>query len=140
MPVRPAPPRSRTPRKTASSAPAARRRTPPPPRAAGKTEAQPSKPLTATQKRYLRGLAHDLKPVILVGQKGITDTLLAELEGALSHHELIKVRLADDDRDARTEAIERILERTGAEQVQSIGKTATFYKRNPERAQFALPR
>ena len=62
--------------------------------------AAPAVPLNANQKRYLRGCAHDLKPVILVGQKGITDALLKELDLALAHHELVKVRLADDDRDS----------------------------------------
>jgi RNA-binding protein len=96
--------------------------------------------LTATQKRYLRGLAHDLKPVILIGQKGVTAALLKEFAGALEHHELIKVKLADDDRESRAEAIDRLREDSGAELVQTIGKTACFYKRNPDRTQFTLPR
>ena len=105
-----------------------------------RTPEAPPKPLTASQKRYLRSLAHALKAVILVGQKGITPALLQEFAGALDHHELIKVKLADDDREARVAAIEQIREHSGAELVQSIGKVACFYKRNPERAQFTLPR
>jgi RNA-binding protein len=96
--------------------------------------------LTATQKRYLRGFAHDLKPVILIGQKGVTAALLKEFAGALEHHELIKVKLADDDRESRAEAIDQLREHSDAELVQTIGKTACFYKRNPDRAQFTLPR
>ena len=96
--------------------------------------------MTASQKRYLRGLAHDLKAVILVGQKGVTPALLGELEAALAFHELIKVRLADDDRESRAASIEQIRASSGAEIVQTIGKTACFYRRNPERAQFTLPR
>lgn len=96
--------------------------------------------LSASQKRHLRSFAHDLKPVILVGQKGITPSLLAELDGALAHHELIKVKLAGDDRDERAQAIDTILTHSGAELVQAIGKTATFFRRNPERNQFTLPK
>lgn len=97
-------------------------------------------PLPASQKRHLRGFAHDLKPVILVGQKGITPALLAEFDGALAHHELVKVRLADDERESRAASIEAIRAHSGAELVQTIGKTACFYKRNPERSQYALPK
>jgi RNA-binding protein len=97
-------------------------------------------PLTTSQKRYLRGLAHDLKPVILVGQKGVTPSLLAELDAALSFHELIKVKLADDDRESRRESIEQIRTSSSAEVIQTIGKVACFYRRNPDRAQFSLPR
>ena len=64
------------------------------------------------QKRYLRGLAHDLKPVLLVGAKGITDNLVAEADGALAHHELVKVRVVADDRELRDEWIAE-LGRTG---------------------------
>jgi RNA-binding protein len=96
--------------------------------------------LSASQKRYLRSFAHDLKPVILVGQKGITPALLAEFDGTLAHHELVKVKLADDDRDERAQSIEAMRAHTGAEVVQAIGKTATFFRRNPERNQFTLPR
>lgn len=102
--------------------------------------AAPAAPLNANQKRYLRSLAHDLKPVILVGQKGVTDAVLKELEIALAHHELLKVRLADDDRDARAQSIERIASEARAEIVQTIGRIACFYRRNPDRAQFALPK
>ncbi|MEP7044582.1 MAG: ribosome assembly RNA-binding protein YhbY [Dokdonella sp.] len=98
------------------------------------------RPLTLSQKRYLRGLAHDLKAVILVGQKGVTPALLQEFAAALTHHELIKVKLADDDREARAASIATIREHSSAELVQTIGKVACFYKRNPDKAQFTLPK
>ena len=112
------------------------------PRPAEPVRAEPAKarPLTASQKRHLRGFTHDLKPVILVGQKGVTAALLAELDGALDHHELVKVKLADDDRESRATSIERIREHSGAEVVQTIGKTASFFKRNPDRNQYPLPK
>ena len=96
--------------------------------------------LTASQKRYLRGLAHALKPVIQVGNKGISDSLIAEFSGALEHHELIKVRLGGDDRSERAGQIERLAGQSGAELIQSIGKVATFYRRNEEAPKLALPK
>lgn len=95
--------------------------------------------LTASQKRYLRSFAHELRPVILVGQKGVTEAVLAEFEGALAHHELVKVKLATE-REQRATLIEAMRAHAGADVVQAIGKTACFYRRNPERNQFTLPR
>ena len=142
MPARKAPskPASRRPAaKTARAWPAA----PPPrkkPRSVREAAATPPAPLNANQKRYLRSHAHDLKPVILVGQKGVTDALLKELDLALAHHELVKVRLADDVRESRAQSIEKIGSEAKAEVVQTIGRIACFYRRNPERAQFTLPK
>ena len=95
--------------------------------------------LKPTQKRYLRGLAHALKPVILVGNKGITQALVAEFSQALDHHELIKVRLTGDDRDERAEQIDELAKASGADLVQNIGKVACFYRRNAEQPKIALP-
>jgi len=136
--ARPEPAKSRSAR-DAAAAPRVRAEKP---RASEPVRAEPAKarPLTASQKRHLRGFTHDLKPVILVGQKGVTAALLAELDGALDHHELVKVKLADDDRESRAASIERIREHSGAELVQTIGKTASFFKRNPDRNQYPLPK
>ena len=100
----------------------------------------PFMPLSTSQKRYLRGLAHDLAPVILVGQKGITPTLIAEFDGALAHHELVKVKLPGADREDRADAIEALGEATKAELVQSIGRVACFWRRNPKQLKIDLPR
>jgi RNA-binding protein len=96
--------------------------------------------LSLHQKRYLRGLAHALDPVILVGQKGVTPSLVKELDGALAHHELVKVKLADADRDDRADSIELLREGTKAELVQTIGRIACFYRLNPEQTKIELPR
>jgi RNA-binding protein len=96
--------------------------------------------LSSHQKRYLRGLAHALDPVILVGQKGVTPSLVKELDGALAHHELVKVKLADADRDDRADSIELLREGTKAELVQTIGRIACFYRLNPEQTKIELPR
>lgn len=96
--------------------------------------------LKPSQKRYLRGLAHALKPVIQVGNKGLTPALVAEFSSALEHHELIKVRLAGDDRDARADQIAELRKAGAAELIQNIGKVATFFRRNDEAPRIALPK
>ena len=97
-------------------------------------------PLTPSQKRHLRGLAHALKPVILVGSKGVSDAVVSEFQQALEHHELIKVRLSGEGRDVRAGQIERLARAGDAELIQSIGKVATFYRRNDESPKLALPK
>ena len=97
-------------------------------------------PLTKTQLRFLRGLAHDLKPIISVGAKGMSDALLAELDGALEHHELVKVKIAAEDRDGRDDLAESLATRTGAETVQRIGHTVTLYRKSSEKPKIELPR
>ena len=95
-------------------------------------------PLSARQKKYLRGLSHALHPVVMVGDKGLTDTVLAELDTALDHHELIKVKLRGD-RAARAAWMEQIAARCSAEKVHSIGQIACFYRRNPDKAVISVP-
>ncbi|MBS0431929.1 MAG: ribosome assembly RNA-binding protein YhbY [Proteobacteria bacterium] len=96
--------------------------------------------LTPTQRRYLRGLAHLLKPVLLLGGKGVTPSVLAELEHALDDHELIKVKLAGADRGERASSLMQLLDASGAENVQTIGHVAVLYRRNDEQPKIALPR
>lgn len=97
-------------------------------------------PLTASQTRYLRGLAHALKPVVTVGGKGVTDAVLKELDHALDDHELVKVKLGGDDRKARTAELARLAGANRAEPVQAIGRIAVLYRHNAERPRIALPR
>lgn len=96
-------------------------------------------PLTASQTRYLRGLAHPLKPVLLLGSNGVTVRVLKELDQALRDHELIKVRLAGDDRAARAAVVARLAESSRAEIVQTIGHVTVLYRRNDGQARIALP-
>jgi RNA-binding protein len=96
--------------------------------------------LKPSQKRYLRGLAHALKPVVAVGNKGVSAAVVAEFSLALDHHELIKVRLAGEDRDARKAQIVALSDVPGAELVQTIGKIACFYRRNADAPKIALPK
>lgn len=96
-------------------------------------------PLTRSQKTYLRGLTHQLSPVVAVADKGLTDNVMQELEIALDHHELIKVKLRLD-REQRDTAVETILQRCKAELVQQIGQTASFYRRNRKEPKLELPK
>ena len=86
--------------------------------------------LTKNQIKFLRGLCHSLKPVIMIGQKGLTSEVLDELEIAINHHELIKIKIAVDDREARKKMIKKICEQSQSENVQVIGKTVSIFRRN----------
>ena len=96
--------------------------------------------LSNPQKRYLRGLAHDLKPVILVGAKGPGEPLLAELDLALERHELLKVKFAADDRETRDAWIEELVTRSGAALVGRIGNIAIVYRRSKDKPLIILPK
>ena len=95
--------------------------------------------LSKKQLKFLRARCHDLKPVILMGQKGLTEEVLNEIDIALTHHELIKIKLSVDDRDERKLMIAEICEKTHSEEVQSIGKTLSIYRINPDKAVIELP-
>ena len=85
--------------------------------------------LSPEQRREYRAIAHNLKPVIIVGDKGLSEGLQEELERALNDHELIKVQGASQDREARQEVIQALCETSGAELVQNIGKIAVIMRR-----------
>ncbi len=80
------------------------------------------------QIRHLRGLAHHLKPVLMIGDKGLTEGVLAELELVLETHELIKVTIADSDREVRRALSEELCQHSGAGLVQVIGKISVLYR------------
>ncbi|WP_297830540.1 ribosome assembly RNA-binding protein YhbY [Thermomonas sp.] len=96
--------------------------------------------LTNAQIRFLRGQAHGLKAILQVGAKGITDALAAEVDGALEHHELIKVKVAAEDRDQRDALIDALVGRSNAALVQRIGHTAVLYRQSSEKRHIVLPR
>ena len=95
-------------------------------------------PITQAQRRHLRKLAHHLKPVVIIGNAGLSEGVLGEIDAALAHHELIKVRVNAADREERQAMIERISEVTGADWVLSIGHVAAFY-RAAEKPRIVLP-
>ena len=95
--------------------------------------------LSSKQQRHLRSLAHHLRPVVMIGQHGLKESVFVEVDGALSAHELIKIRVAADHRDDRLEMIDRLCAETGAELVQRIGHTAVLFRRNDEKPRIELP-
>ena len=95
--------------------------------------------LTERQKKHLRGLAHPLKPVISLGDKGVTDAFLQELDTTLEHHELIKVKVRAGDRDVRNTIIAELAEKMSAELVSRIGNVATLYRARRKKPGISLP-
>ena len=89
--------------------------------------------LTETQKKRLRTRAHDLKPVVIVGQHGLKPTVLEEVSNALDYHQLTKVKLSVGDRELRDEMLAQITQYSQAQLVQRIGNIAILYRRNPDR-------
>lgn len=81
------------------------------------------------QRREYRSIAHHLKPIIMIGDKGLTENITQELDRALTDHELIKVKMATTDREARQEIIAELCKISGAQLVQSIGKVAVILRR-----------
>jgi len=88
--------------------------------------------LTAAQRKALKARAHKLEPVVLIGAKGLTEEVVAEIDRALTAHELIKVRAAGLERDVRDETLSVICERTGAQAVQRVGKVFVLFRKNDE--------
>ena len=95
--------------------------------------------ITTQQKKYLRGIAHNLKPVITVGDKGLTPGLLTELKTSLEHHELIKIKVRCADRKQRDSAILELAAASGAEVIGRIGNIASLYKARKDRPKITLP-
>jgi len=94
-------------------------------------------PLNNTQIRRLRGLCHELSPVVMVADKGLSENVRAEIADALESHELIKVKLRGE-REQRSAWIDDILTETSAELVQKIGQVACFYCPNPRNRKISL--
>jgi RNA-binding protein len=86
------------------------------------------------QIKELKAKAHKLEPVVIIGAKGLTEEVLAEIERALKAHELIKVRAPALERGDRDVALQAICERTGAQPVQQVGKVFVIYRKNASEA------
>jgi RNA-binding protein len=95
--------------------------------------------LTQLQKRHLKALAHSRKPVVIIGGNGLTPAVLAEIDTALAHHELIKIRVNAADREQRERWIAELCAALASEQVQRVGHVATLFRRNPEARRVELP-
>jgi len=86
--------------------------------------------LNTTQKKFLKGIAHGLSPVVMIGANGLTDAVFQALDQALSHHELVKIKIAADDRAQRKAMIEQMTQHTQAQTLQAIGKTVVLLRVN----------
>lgn len=95
--------------------------------------------LTNPQKRHLKALAHARKPIIIIGDKGMTPAVLHETLLALDHHELIKIRVNAGDRATRETMIEEVCAMSGATLIQRVGHIATLFRRNPEAPRIEWP-
>ncbi len=95
--------------------------------------------LPNSQIRHLRSLAHSLKPVVMVGQHGLRDSVLEEIGIALDFHELIKIKISAGDRDLRDELVEKIIDETRAEKIQRIGNMLVLFRRNLKKPKIVLP-
>ncbi len=84
--------------------------------------------LSTETKKHYRTIGHGLNPIVTIAGNGLSDGVVAELERALNDHELIKVKLAINDRDERKEMVGALCETTGAFLVQEIGKVALIYR------------
>jgi RNA-binding protein len=95
--------------------------------------------MTGKDRRYLRGLAHNLNPVVIVGKGGLSDAVVRQIDGALTDHELIKVRLAAECPIDRDGAAEMLAMRTAAELAGQIGRVLILYRPHPESPRIVLP-
>lgn len=91
-----------------------------------------SNELNSSQRRALRARAHALQPVVMVGGGGLSEGVLRDIDRSLSSHELIKIRVADESRDAREALMAAVCDALGASPVQHIGKILVIYRENPE--------
>jgi len=98
----------------------------------------PTDTLSPAQRKALKARAHSLHPVVMIGGKGLTDAVLREIEINLKSHELIKVKVASDEREERDTYFAQICSALQAAPVQHIGKTLVIYRENPE-AKPAVP-
>ncbi|HEX3762367.1 MAG TPA: ribosome assembly RNA-binding protein YhbY [Kofleriaceae bacterium] len=95
--------------------------------------------LTGKQRRHLRSLGHELKPVVQIGRGGIDDGVVAAVDRALADHELIKVKLGEAAELDRHDAAEAIAQQTGSEVAQVLGNTLLLYRADPEDPGIVLP-
>lgn len=99
----------------------------------------PAMELTERQRKYLRGLGHELNPVLWIGSAGVSEAVIAEAVRALHDHELIKVKFRGAERDARDAGLAQLATATSSVLVHRIGHTALYYKRRNDRPGIVIP-
>jgi len=95
--------------------------------------------LSEKQKKFLRRLAHPLHPIVMLGNAGLTDAVVSELDRALHDHELVKVAARVGERTARDAALGSLAARTSAELVQRVGHVGVFYRRRNDLPKILIP-
>lgn len=95
--------------------------------------------LTEKQKKHLRRLAHPMSPIVMLGNAGLTEAVVGELERALNDHELVKVSARVGERTRRDAALDEMASRTASEIVQRIGNVGVFYRRRKDLAKILIP-
>lgn len=95
--------------------------------------------LNEKQRKHLRRLAHPLNPLVMLGNAGLTDAVVAELDRTLTDHELVKVSARVGERSSRDAALDSLASRTGAEIVQRVGNVGVFYRRRQGLTKILLP-
>ncbi len=90
-------------------------------------------PLTPKGRQELKARAHKLKPIVMIGSNGVTEAVKKELDRALNDHELVKVRIAAEDRDARQALLADLTESMNTELVQMIGSIAVLFRKNKDK-------
>lgn len=96
-------------------------------------------PLSDKQLRFLRGRAHALKPIIQIGNQGLSEGVLGETRRALADHELVKLRIQAADRAARDALLAELVRQTGSALVTRIGHVAVLFQANPKLSRIPLP-
>lgn len=97
--------------------------------------------LSPVERQYLRGLAHGLNPVVMIGNNGVTDAVIREIAVNLDAHELIKIRVLGDDRELRQQYLERICDELSAAPVQHLGKLLIIYRASStDKPRITLPK
>ena len=96
--------------------------------------------LTGKQRRYLRGLGHELKVVVQVGKGGVDEGLVAAVDQALKDHELIKIKISDNANLERHEAADELAAKTKSDVAQVLGYTVLLYRPSPDDPKIVLPK
>ena len=97
-------------------------------------------PLSGKQRRYLRGLGHNLEPIVQIGKLGLTDAVTAAVDTALDEHELIKVRIGTECPDDRHDVAERLAPAVKSEVAQVLGRTLLLWRKRPKDSKIQLPK
>lgn len=96
--------------------------------------------LTTKQRQYLKIKAAELKPVVMIGKNGITESVIEEIKSSIEHHELIKVKAKAEDRGQRDELAQYLAEQSESTVVQFLGNNLTLFKQAKKNSKFTLPK